>query len=351
MDTSMNITSTMAMIRHSLENVASRDEIMSFIQQLASERDELIRRQEHLASLARLVEKTVSDADDLAAQIKREAKVETETQVKEIMAQAEQNAKQILEEAKSVAAATENEVCAIRENAENTLHSALEEQAARWQEHVKQAADRFYEQMLAQAEESKRRLEEFQGDLGRALASAKATASPASGASAEAVTTATTAAAPATTPAAEAAKERKSVFDAAPDEPAGRKSSAKAEGAAPAKDAKADEEIVDIVILPPRDKQAMENIRQFLERQEEVAAVNVEHMTDRTLIQVLLARPFNVAERLSGLSEVERLQTVKDGAKTKIQVVLSVTSEIERERDRLETRANRIASKIARVTE
>ena len=33
MDTSTNVASTMAMIRHSLEKVTERDEIMSFIQQ------------------------------------------------------------------------------------------------------------------------------------------------------------------------------------------------------------------------------------------------------------------------------------------------------------------------------
>jgi len=344
MDSSANVASTMAMIRRSIEKVADRDEILSFIGQLVSERDDLLKRQEHLNSLARLMEKTVSDADDMAAQIKREAKGEAEAQVKEIMAQAEQNAKQVLEEAKLVAAATESEVRTIRENADKTLRSALEDQAARWREHVKQASERLYEQMLAQAEESKRRLDAFQEEFGQVLASVKAAGGPTSA------------------PAAEAAKERKSVFESATDESAGRESlpeaangeakaeaSAEASGEAPAsaKDAKTDEETVEIVILPPRDKQAMESIRKFLEMQDEVAAVNVEHMTDRTAIQVLLAKPFNVAEKLSGLSEVERLQTVKDGAKTKIQIVLSVTSEIERERDRLGVRANRIASKIA----
>jgi len=340
MDSSANVASTMAMIRRSIEKVADRDEILSFIGQLVSERDDLLKRQEHLNSLARLMEKTVSDADDMAAQIKREAKGEAEAQVKEIMAQAEQNAKQVLEEAKLVAAATESEVRTIRENADKTLRSALEDQAARWREHVKQASERLYEQMLAQAEESKRRLDAFQEEFGQVLASVKAAGGPTSA------------------PAAEAAKERKSVFESATDESAGRESlpeaangeaKAEASGEAPAsaKDAKTDEETVEIVILPPRDKQAMESIRKFLEMQDEVAAVNVEHMTDRTAIQVLLAKPFNVAEKLSGLSEVERLQTVKDGAKTKIQIVLSVTSEIERERDRLGVRANRIASKIA----
>jgi vacuolar-type H+-ATPase subunit H len=355
MDVTKNADSELAMVRRSLEDVASGDEVLTYIQRLTSERDELLKRQEHLTSLARLMEKTVADADEMAAQIKSEAESEAQSRGKELVAQAEreaqsraqeltaqaeseaqsrgqeliaqaeEKAKMVLEEARSKAAAdTESEVRAIRENAVKELEGALGEQVARWQEQARQAAQRLYDQMVAQAEQTRRVLEALQPDLAQVVASVRSGAGQ-------------TAAPPADTPAAaEETPAAKSVF---------------APPAEAAKHGKADEELVDIVILPPRDKQAMDSIRKFLERQEEVAAVNVEHMTDRTLIQVLLAAPLNVAERLSGLSEVERLQTVSDGSRTKIQVVLSVQSEIERERDRLDVRANRIASKIGRLSE
>jgi len=285
------------------------------------------------------MEKTVSEADDLAAQIRADAEQKAQDHAKEVLAEAEEKARQVLEEARAKAVAeTENEVRAIKENAERALEGTLGEHAARWQEQVKQAAERLYEQMLAQAEEAKRRLEAFQGDLARLAGSVRVSSDQPVAPAVETVPE----------PALDEVPEPKSVFEPAK---AAEVAETKAESTAPVRYAKGQEELVDIVILPPRDKQAMESIRKFLERQEEVAAVNVEHMTDRTLIQVLLAQPLNVAERLSGLSEVERLQTVSDDAKTKIQVVLSVHSEIERERDRLDFRANRIASKISRATD
>ncbi len=329
MDSTTTADSALTLVRRSLEGVKGGDEVLEYIQRLTTERDDLLKRQEHLTSLARLMEKTVADADDMAAQIKGEAERAAQEHGQQLVTEAEDKARQILEEASSKAVAeAENDVRMMKENAQKALEGVLGEHKARLQEQVKQAAGRLYEQMLAQAEETKRQLEAFQGELDNLVGSAPAIADQASPAPVEAGQIA----------------EAKSVVEPLEPEAAGTPEPEPA--AEPVRYAKGEEELVDIVILPPRDKGAMESIRKFLERQEEVAAVNVEHMTDRTLIQVLLAEPLNVAERLTGLSEVERLQTISDGNKTKIQVVLSVHSEIERERDRLDFRANRIASKI-----
>jgi len=349
MDTSTSVALTMAMIRRSLEKVDSREDIISFIQQLADERDNLQKRQEHMSSLLRLFERTVSDADDMAAQIKSEAMEQAQAKAQELLREAEGSARQMLEDARAkVTAETENEVRALRENAERTLQGVLEEQVARCEEHVKQAAQRLYEEMVAQAEESKRQLEAFRVDSAEVLAAAWVNLPPAGVPVTE---TASEAAPPVETPAAPEEKECESVLETPPTEPVGAKSRTKAprgESTEAVKDVGAEREPVDIVILPPRDKLAMESIRKFLDSQDEVAAVNVEHMTDRTLIQVRLARPMNVAERLSGLSDVERVQTITEGSKTKIQVILSVRNEIERERSALDFRAKRIASRVTR---
>ena len=58
--------------------------------QLAGERDSLIKRQEHLSSLAQLAERTVAEADEVAANIKEKATSEAENAAKAIIASAEE---------------------------------------------------------------------------------------------------------------------------------------------------------------------------------------------------------------------------------------------------------------------
>ncbi len=49
------------------------EQVVSFVNGLISERDTLIKRQEHLSSLLKLAERTVAEADNVAKQVKEEA--------------------------------------------------------------------------------------------------------------------------------------------------------------------------------------------------------------------------------------------------------------------------------------
>jgi len=73
-------------------------QIVSFVNELISERDQLIRQAEHLAMLTKLAEKTVVEADKLAEEIKKEAAEQTEAETTAIIAKVEEQARQMIEE-------------------------------------------------------------------------------------------------------------------------------------------------------------------------------------------------------------------------------------------------------------
>ena len=182
MDAQRNADGRLALLRHNLQNVQGGEQIYAFVQELIAERDDLARRQEHLNSLARLVEKTVSDADDLASQIRREAEEKAQSRIKELTEEAELQAQMVVEEAKTKAVTeAENEVRSLRDGAERDLGTLVEAQTAALRQQAKDMSERLYQAMLKEAEESNRRLIDFQADLERRLASMPRPAIPAAG--------------------------------------------------------------------------------------------------------------------------------------------------------------------------
>ena len=334
MDARRNSDGPLAMFRHSLENVKGRDEILAYIEHLIFERDELAKRQEHLNTLARLMEKTVSDADDMAAQIKKQAEEEAQGRAKEVVEQAEERAREIVEETRTNAVSeVQSEVLAMKSDAARELDAVLREQTAKLQSQAKEMSERLYLEMLSQAEECNRRLGLFQADLEKSLAAV--------GKSNE--TAAVEAGVRATAPANGGSPAK----DAQPERPKAPAATAAASQKQPDEDLDADD-VHEIDILPPRDKKTIEGIREYLSRQDEVGLAEIEHLTDKTLIKVHLLRQMDLVARLTRLSEVEQAQQVTEGNRKRIEVLLSVNSEIEREREALNARANRVASRIPR---
>jgi len=159
---------TLAIFRRNLENVECRDEILFFLEQLMSERDELLKRQDHLQSLTQLAEMKVTDADALAGRIEKEA----QGQASDILARADEQARQVFEETKARALSeVREEIRTIRSVAEKEFEAVVREQTARMRGQVKGLAERFFDQMLIEAQESKRQLDMFQADLDKNLSS------------------------------------------------------------------------------------------------------------------------------------------------------------------------------------
>ena len=161
-----NAAEMLALFRPSLKKVEFGEEMLSLIEKLIAERDELLDRQEHIYSLERLVKKTVSNADELAAQIKNEAEADAQSRSKEIVKQAEEQAQKILEEARAKALeGVDAEILAKRAAAEAGLHATLNEHREDLDAELKVFSEELYQQMLTRAEDGRQLLEVFRKRL------------------------------------------------------------------------------------------------------------------------------------------------------------------------------------------
>ncbi|HEX9896634.1 MAG TPA: hypothetical protein VGA85_03115 [Dehalococcoidales bacterium] len=104
-------------------------EVRSYIEALISERDALVKRQEHLSALAELAEKTVIEANNLALQMKQKAADQAKAEADKIRVKAEQDIEKFVKEKKAEAkAAAEKEAEAVRAEARKQVEVVREEQ-------------------------------------------------------------------------------------------------------------------------------------------------------------------------------------------------------------------------------
>ena len=155
-----------------VKNGLSQAQVVSFVNELVSEHDMLIQRQEHLSSLTKLAERTVSEAEKLAEETKKEAVEHAKAEASEIIAEAEARAQQIIEEkqAEIIATATE-QAETIKANAEREAELLLDRQRKEIQPELKAMAQRVYNQLLSGLESLNKQViamgEEFERDLSK----------------------------------------------------------------------------------------------------------------------------------------------------------------------------------------
>jgi cell division septum initiation protein DivIVA len=76
-----------------VKNGLSEAQVISFVNDLAKQHDILLQRQEHLAALTKLAERTVSEADKLADELKQDARKQAKNETSKMMSEAETSAK------------------------------------------------------------------------------------------------------------------------------------------------------------------------------------------------------------------------------------------------------------------
>ena len=135
------------------KNGLDETQVVSFVNELISERDLLLQRAEHLSTLTKLAEKTIVEADRLAEEIKKEAIDEAKAEAKAILAEADEQAQQMMEEkrAEIITIATEDAE-AIKSNAEREAGVLIEQQIGRIQPEIRNVAQQLYNELLSQIE-------------------------------------------------------------------------------------------------------------------------------------------------------------------------------------------------------
>lgn len=141
-------------------------QVVPFVDELISQRDRLIQQEEHLTSLTKLAEKTVTEADKLAKEIKEEATEQTKDEASVIIAKAEEQAQQIVEEkrAEIVTVATE-QAEAIKADAEHEAELLIENHKKRLQPELKDMAQRVCDQLLSQLESLKQQVTTLEAEF------------------------------------------------------------------------------------------------------------------------------------------------------------------------------------------
>lgn len=305
------------------------EQIVAFVNELMNERDVLLQRQEHLSSLAKLAERTVAEADNVAQQIKNEAVSQAEKEAKAVVAKVEEEAQQLIEEKKSEAIASAGkEAEAIKANARQQAESLLKERAAAIRSELKSTAQRLYRELLSQIEGLKQQVTASEAGIDRMLSQPltptdlKTTVEEnivAPGADSAVI------------PQAEASKESQ-----ATEQPDTSQPEEKAPVSAEKQETADSWKEVELEILPPVDISKIMGIITHLDSLPQVKTTELIPIVNKPLIEVFLGEPIDLMETLKALPVIEQLKEVTDekatdatgdahtkGKRKKIQVTLS----------------------------
>lgn len=148
------------------KNGLDETQVASFINELVQQRDKLAESQDHLASLNRLAERTIVEADKLAKQIKTEAAEQAKADSAAIVDKAKEQARQTLE--KKVAEAVrlaDEEAAAIKAKAEQEAALLLENQKNKIQRELRDLVNQQSGYLLEELERLKQQAASIQADF------------------------------------------------------------------------------------------------------------------------------------------------------------------------------------------
>ena len=139
-------------VKHGLDEA----QVVSFINELISQRDTLVQREEHLSSLTKLAEKLVTEADNLAEEIKTEAIDQGKAGAAAIVATAEEKAQQMIEEKRTEIVTIANEqAVAIKAEAEREAELLLENRRKSIQPELRNFVNQLHSQLVSEIESLK----------------------------------------------------------------------------------------------------------------------------------------------------------------------------------------------------
>ena len=300
-------------------------QVVTVVQSLLDEREELSKRQGHFTSLMKLAEKMISDADNLAEQIKTEAQAKAESEAQALAARTEEEARQKADAMIAEAMDKANkEAETIKQVALRERHESLKEQAERLQAQLNHSANGICQRMLAQAEAFTRELVDLQAEFGMRISNLSVDGGP-----------------PETEPVSDLLAAGVSAGDPGADADMVAQASLPVMGPdvipplTPHQTPSPDGRYVEIEILPPRDTVKIRNIETFLKNMPEVETHELENFVDKTSIRVLLRGDANLRERLAGHAAVKEAVEVNDKGQRIVRVSLNVKSSIDDTKDAL----------------
>jgi hypothetical protein len=153
-----------------VKNGLDEAQVASFIDELTKERAELAQSQDHIASLNRLAEMTVVEADRLATKVKTEATEQAKAESTAIIDKAREQARQMMEKKIAEAVEIANEKAnAIKAKFEDEAVLLLEDERNKIRGELCNLVNQQFGYMLEELEGLKQRAEAVQADLSNKL--------------------------------------------------------------------------------------------------------------------------------------------------------------------------------------
>ena len=153
-----------------VKNGLDEAQVASFVDELIGERDKLVQSQDHIASLNRLAEMTVVEADRLATKVKTEATEQAKAESTAIIDKAREQARQMMEKKIAEAVEIANEKAnAIKAKFEEEATLLLEDERNKIRAELRNLVNQQFGYMLEELESLKQRTEAVQADLGNKL--------------------------------------------------------------------------------------------------------------------------------------------------------------------------------------
>jgi cell division septum initiation protein DivIVA len=312
------------------------EEVNAYIKKVVGERDKLLNRQEHLAALAELAEKTVTEADKMAERIKEEAKVQAEEEAKGILEEAEKQAQQIVDEKTSEAVENaQKDIEVMKLEANESSQKLLKDNIEKLQINIMDVIDVTFKEIMSQAESLH-----------------KDTAKDG-----------------------EAKNKKSADYDGnGSGEVKDYKGESGNKGNSPDKDEKdvkvevqntketeeieeeqlvsktdwwatENQEWIVVEFLPPRDQDGIEQIEKYINGLPEVNTTEIVTMVDKTWIKVLINKENDLMNKLNNLNEIQQVYEVEEDEYRKMEVELDLTSSIDMSRNKLNRNFSNILSR------
>jgi len=156
-----------------VKNGLDEAQVASFIDELIKERDKLAQSQDHIASLNRLAEMTVVEADRVAAQVKTEASEQVKAESAAIIDKAKEQARQMAEQKIAEAVEIANEKAnAIKAKAKEEAALLLENEKIKIRDELHNLVNQQFGYMLEELESLKQQATAIQADFDNKLSQA-----------------------------------------------------------------------------------------------------------------------------------------------------------------------------------
>ena len=149
-----------------VKNGLDEDQVASFMNELIGQRDALMKREEHLSSLTKLAEKTVTEADRLAEEIKEEATEQAKAETAVLMAKAEEQTQQMIEEKRTeIISIANEEAAAVKAEAERRAETLLENQRKKIQPELINFVHQLSSQLVSELDNFKNQVVALEVEL------------------------------------------------------------------------------------------------------------------------------------------------------------------------------------------